>query len=52
MLSSLNACLIIATVSVSLFWRFAQNLMYTHISFVGCFAKSHQARYMTPNKKM
>jgi hypothetical protein len=52
MLSSLNARLISAMVSVSLFQRSAQNLMHTHCSFVVFFLKLHQARYTTPNKRM
>jgi hypothetical protein len=51
MLSSPNACLIIARVSVTLFLRFAQNLMHTRCSLVGAITKSHQARYTTPNKR-
>jgi hypothetical protein len=50
LLSSPNACLIIARVSVALFPRFAQNLTYTRRSCVRSIAKSHQARYTTPNK--
>jgi hypothetical protein len=34
MFSSVNACLIIARVSIALFLRFAQNLMHTRCSFV------------------
>jgi hypothetical protein len=47
MLSSLNACLIIARVSFPIF---AQNLMHTHCSSVGSIMKSHQTRYMTQTK--
>jgi hypothetical protein len=48
MLSSPNACLIIARVSVSLFPRFAQ---ICFCSFVESIVKSHQAGYTTPNKR-
>jgi hypothetical protein len=49
-LSSPNA-LIIFTVSVAFFPGFSQKLMHTHCSFVESIAKSHQARYTTPNKR-
>jgi hypothetical protein len=52
MFSSPNACLIIAKFSVAIFLRFAQNLMHTQCSFVEFIAKSYQARYMTPNKRI
>jgi hypothetical protein len=47
MLSSLNTCLIISRVSVSIFLTFAQNLIHIRCSFVRSIKKSHQARYMT-----
>jgi hypothetical protein len=47
MLFSLNACLIIARVSVALFSEiYAQSDKHS----VGFIAKSHQVRYTTPNK--
>jgi hypothetical protein len=49
MLSSLNTCLIIARVTITL-WRFAQDMMHAHCSFVGSTVKSRQAKYTTPNK--
>jgi hypothetical protein len=50
-LSSPNTCLIISRLSVTLFPRFAQNLMHTHCYFIGSIMKSHKARYRTPNKR-
>jgi hypothetical protein len=50
MLSSPNARLIVARVSVAHFPRFAQNVMHIQRRFVGSIAKSHQARYTAPNK--
>jgi hypothetical protein len=41
LLSSLNACLIIARVSATIFLKFPQNLMHPCCS---CVMKSHQAR--------
>jgi hypothetical protein len=51
MLSSPNACLIIARVSITLFLTFAQHLMRTHCFFVGSVMKLHQTRYATPNER-
>jgi hypothetical protein len=49
-LPSLNACLISARVFVTLFLRFAQNLMHTRCSSAAFIMKLHQARYTIPNK--
>jgi hypothetical protein len=48
MLSSPNACLIISEVSFALFPRFAQIVCTLAVRSI---AKSHQARYTTPNKR-
>jgi hypothetical protein len=44
----LNACLVIARVSVTLFWDLHKTWC---CSFVGSIAKLHQARYTTANKR-
>jgi hypothetical protein len=49
MLSSPNACLNITSVFVALFFRDLHKIWCR--SFVGSIAKSHQARYIIPNKK-
>jgi hypothetical protein len=49
MLSSLNTCLIIVRVSLTHCLRSAQNMMQSLVKSV---AKSHQARYVIPNKRV